>query len=154
IHALEVVGKDEKRGRGKKGGLSEYAEMLGKTKQYISQLVQPAEVAKVSSQLDTLSQLSDKAQHLVAVHALPESIWSEAVQHLLAKELSVGDMEGAAKQARKALAESAEVPDSWKEYLPAERCALAVFRGEDPNAFKRLLSRAEEFYERLKEHED
>ena len=47
-------------------GLAEYARQVGRTKQFLSQLVQAAEVAKASSQLDGLQ---DKTQHLAATGA-------------------------------------------------------------------------------------
>ena len=50
LHALDCVGKASA-GRGKKGGLAEYARKLGKSSQYLTQLVAAAEVAKSVSQL-------------------------------------------------------------------------------------------------------
>jgi site-specific DNA-methyltransferase (adenine-specific) len=80
LHALECVGRDEKRGRGKKGGLAEHAAKIGKSKQYLSQLVAAAEVAKASSQLDTLL---DKSQHLYAIHAATPALWHVIVPHMV-----------------------------------------------------------------------
>lgn len=73
LHALHCVSLSEG-GRGKKGGLSEYAGKVGRKHQYISQLVSAAKVAeKAASQL---AGLGDKTQHLSAIHALPESVWT------------------------------------------------------------------------------
>jgi hypothetical protein len=64
-------------GRGKKGGLSEYAEKVGKSKQTIHECRDAAEVAsKVSAQADGLL---DKAKHLAAIHKLPQDAWPQAV---------------------------------------------------------------------------
>jgi site-specific DNA-methyltransferase (adenine-specific) len=91
LHALECVGRDEKRGRGKKGGLAEHAAKIGKSKQYLSQLVAAAEVAKVSSQLDALL---DKAQHLHAIHSEGRrELWLSLVAALLSGGWSVADTE-------------------------------------------------------------
>jgi len=91
LHALECVGKDAKRGRGKKGGLAEHAAKIGKSKQYLSQLVAAAEVAKASSQLDTLL---DKAQHLHAIHSEERrELWPALVSALLSGGWSVADTE-------------------------------------------------------------
>ena len=86
LHALECVGK-AKAGRGKKGGLTEYAKSLGKTQGYLSQLVAAAEVAKSISQL---MDLLNKCQHLHAIHGLagkpkdgPHPHWQEVVQAML-----------------------------------------------------------------------
>ncbi len=87
LHALDRVGKATA-GRGKKGGLSEYARKLGKSQQYLSQLVAAAEVAKSASQV---ADLLDKAKHLNAIHGLagkpkdgPHPHWPEVVQAMLA----------------------------------------------------------------------
>jgi hypothetical protein len=67
LHALKAVPK-EKGGRGKKGGLSEYAARIGKSKQYLSQLLDTARVLdSLKGQVD-LTVFLDKAQHLSAIH--------------------------------------------------------------------------------------
>lgn len=88
LHALERVGKATA-GRGKKGGLSDYARKLGKSHQYLSQLVAAAEVAKSASQL---ADLLNKTQHLYAIHAADLSLWPVIVPHML-KGWTVADTE-------------------------------------------------------------
>lgn len=88
LHALERVGKATA-GRGKKGGLAEYARKLGKGAPYLSQLVAAAAVAKSFSQLNDLL---GKAQHLYAIHAADQSLWPVVVTHML-KGWSVADTE-------------------------------------------------------------
>jgi hypothetical protein len=78
IHALAVVGK-AKGGKGKKGGLSRYAELLGKSHQYLSQLVQAAEVAEAVKPATQVAGLIERAKHLCAIHALPRRMWAEMV---------------------------------------------------------------------------
>jgi len=87
LHALECVGK-AKAGRGKKGGLSDYARKIGKSSQYLTQLVAAAEVAKSVSQL---TDLLSKAQHLYAIHGLAgkpkdgrHPHWPDVVKAMLA----------------------------------------------------------------------
>jgi len=70
IHALSYVPKSTG-GRGKKGGLSEYAKALGKNQATISQLVQAARVAEKVLLEQCL--LQDKTKHLSAIHQLPTS---------------------------------------------------------------------------------
>lgn len=70
-------------GRGKKGGLSEYAERVGKSKQYVSQLKDAAEVLAANRQVD-LTVFLDRAQHLAALHKLPRACWPAAVEWLAA----------------------------------------------------------------------
>lgn len=81
LHALHCVGLSEG-GRGKRGGLQEYADLIGKSRPFVSQLVMAARVAKAVSQL---TGLDGKTQHLAAIHALPESCWPIAVQAMLDK---------------------------------------------------------------------
>jgi ParB/RepB/Spo0J family partition protein len=81
FHALNCVALSAG-GRGQKGGLSAYAERVGKSQPFISQLVKAAEVAKGIS---GLMGLETKTQHLNAIHSLPESCWPEAVQFMLDK---------------------------------------------------------------------
>lgn len=88
LHALDRVGKGTA-GRGKKSGLSDYARKLGKSSQYLTQLVAAAEVAKSVSQL---TDLLGKAQHLYAIHAADPSLWPVIVPHML-KDWTVADTE-------------------------------------------------------------
>jgi hypothetical protein len=87
LHALDRVGKASA-GRGKKGGLSDYARKIGKSQPYLSQLVSAAEVAKSISQL---MDLLNKTQHLNAIHGLagkpkdgPHPHWPDVVKAMLA----------------------------------------------------------------------
>jgi ParB/RepB/Spo0J family partition protein len=88
LHALDRVGKGIA-GRGKKGGLSDYARKLGKSSQYLTQLVAAAEVAKSVSQL---TDLLGKAQHLYAIHSADHLLWPVIVPHML-KGWSAADTE-------------------------------------------------------------
>ncbi len=74
-------------GRGNKGGLSAYAERVGRAKQTVSELVNAARVA-VKCPVDR-TVLHDKTQDLSAIHALPESLWPMAVERMMAQGLQV-----------------------------------------------------------------
>ncbi len=91
IHALKAVPL-EKGGRGKKGGLSEYAEKLGRTKRAIIDLRLGAEVLIKSGKLT--SQFLGKATHLAAIHDLPPDLWPGAVASI--GKMSVAEVEAAA----------------------------------------------------------
>lgn len=80
LHALHCVGLSEG-GRGKKGGLSAYAERVGKAQNTISELVNAARVV-VKVSVDRYV-LHNKTQHLAAIHALPESVWPAAVDAMV-----------------------------------------------------------------------
>ncbi len=68
------------------GGLSAYAEKLGKHKSTVGDLVQAARVFS-TCRVDPTGLIS-KTQHLSAIHALPESCWPAAVQIMLEKAWS------------------------------------------------------------------
>ena len=65
LHALEAV-PVAKGGRGKKGGLSEYAEKVGRVKSKITEYRQAGEVVVNCSLEGTV--FLGKAQHLAAIH--------------------------------------------------------------------------------------
>jgi hypothetical protein len=74
MHALHYVEKATG-GRGQKGGLSAYAEAVGKQRPDIMTYRDGAEVAeKVKNNLQ-VSDLLKKAAHLAAIHKLPEEAW-------------------------------------------------------------------------------
>jgi len=82
LHALRAVPLGDG-GRGKKGGLSDYAKAIGKTKQYVSQLRDAATVltsVKPSTQVDSLLAA---AKHLHAIHAADPRAWPALVAALL-----------------------------------------------------------------------
>lgn len=89
IHALRAVPL-EKGGRGKKGGLSEYAERVGKGKSAITEYRQAAVVFRNCSHIPTVL-LLDKAYHLSAIHSANRPLWPMLVSALLAKGWSVED---------------------------------------------------------------
>ncbi len=95
LHALRTVQKGTA-GRGKTGGLSEYARMVHRTKQSLSLLVQAAEVYdRVSSslRLDDVAMLTTRTHHLIAIHKAPESTWATLVDGLLDHDWSVKETE-------------------------------------------------------------
>jgi len=86
MHALNCVSLAEG-GRGKKGGLSAYAEALGKSQDSISLYRKAAVVG--GNLRDVSGVLQEKVFHLSAIHSLPESCWQEAVSLMLKKEWNV-----------------------------------------------------------------
>ena len=73
-HALQYVAK-AKGGRGQKGGLSEYAERIGR---HAGLLTDYRNAAAVAETLHSSEGLLDKAKHLAAIHKLPEEAWGVA----------------------------------------------------------------------------
>ncbi|ANV88864.1 hypothetical protein [Picosynechococcus sp. PCC 7117] len=75
-------------GRGKKGGLSEYAEKVGKSKSKFSEYKNGAEVYEKCSHVGTVSDLLDKARHLSHIHKTPSQYWQQLTELLIE---AVGD---------------------------------------------------------------
>ncbi len=88
IHAFEAVPLS-KGGRGKKGGLSEYAEKIGRTQGLLSQVRNAGEVAKHISHLIGLDSFLGRAQHLSAIHKLPREVWQAMAQWIVERQPSV-----------------------------------------------------------------
>lgn len=79
IHAFQAV-PVAKGGRGKKGGLSEYAGRISKDQGNLTRLRDAGEVVK-NVCIDTYLFLG-KAQHLAAIHKLPKGCWQAACEWL------------------------------------------------------------------------
>jgi hypothetical protein len=81
LHALECVDKAQgKRG----GGLTEYAKVIGKTHQAISQFRAAAEVyAELRKSTCEVKFLVNKATHLFEIHAAPSATWPMLADALL-----------------------------------------------------------------------
>lgn len=78
-------------GRGKKGGLSEYARKVGKSQDAMSLVKKAATVfAKLPSQLGGLL---NKATHLAAIHKAPQEYWQQLTELFVEKEWSVKQTE-------------------------------------------------------------
>jgi hypothetical protein len=69
-----LVTSNNQGGRGKKGGLSEYAEKVGKHKTTIGEWIKAAEVFSELNCRDipTVYQWHERAFHLTAIHKLPQ----------------------------------------------------------------------------------
>jgi site-specific DNA-methyltransferase (adenine-specific) len=91
IHAFEAVPV----ARGKKGeGLKQYAERIGKKAPDLTNYRQAGEVARnLLDQPNTfeLSRFLGKAQHLAAIHKLPQECWQAGAEWIIAKSASVKD---------------------------------------------------------------
>ncbi len=138
LHALKAVPL-ARGGKGKKGGLSEYAERIGKAPSTVSEYRSAGEVLFSLNPSVDRKVFLDKAQHLAAIHSLPRECWAEAaraigedsaakVKERVQKAIEYGNQNG--------------VTAEWNEYLPKHDCMVAVFAGTDPNNFNRLSALA------------
>ena len=144
-----------KGGRGKKGGLSAYAERVGKDPALITKYRQAAEVVTHSDKTIDLSQgFLDRAQHLAAIHALPKACWPACVEWLGKNTASVAVVQERVKKAKDFL-DKPGIDDRWKKtYLPPNDCAARVFTGERPTLFPMLSNLAADVLESLADHQD
>lgn len=111
MHALKAVPLAEG-GRGKKGGLSEYAERVGWDKSYVSLLRSAAQVA------DTVDsgqryQVMSLAKHLYEISKAPRESWPALVTALVDHEWTVADT-------RRKVQEIAryQIPEHHADWLP------------------------------------
>jgi len=88
IHAFEAVPLS-KGGRGKKGGLSEYAAKIGKKQPDVSNYRNAGEVLKHIDQPIGLDSFLGRAQHLSAIHKLPRECWQTMAQWIVERSPSV-----------------------------------------------------------------
>lgn len=91
MHVLKYVELSEG-GRGKKGGLSEYARVVGKSDNTLRPYRDAANVVKVLNFTDVRGVL-DKANHLAAIHKAPEAEWQQLVELLIERDWSLKQTE-------------------------------------------------------------
>ena len=114
IHVLKYVELSEG-GRGKKGGLSEYAKLIGKSKQTLSDNKQAATVFnKLSGQPDSLL---DKANHLYHIHKAPDRYWQQLTELLLKRSWSVKETEAIVNAVKEL-----EIPENLQELFKPNEC--------------------------------
>jgi site-specific DNA-methyltransferase (adenine-specific) len=89
IHVLKYVESSEG-GRGKKGGLSEYARAVGRSEK---RMRVNKDAAIVALNLGDVAELLDKANHLAAIHKAPEQYWQKLTELLIENEWSVKETE-------------------------------------------------------------
>lgn len=142
IHALEAIELGIG-GKGKKGGLSEYAERIGKAKGYISEIRDAAKVFKALEQTVLLRErLLDKAKHLSAIHAADEKLWPLLVKQMFKHSWTVADTEHWVTQVKQF-----KIDELWQEiFLPLEE-VITYFLDTKEFSFatvKKLVTLAEQ----------
>jgi hypothetical protein len=164
LHALECVGK-AKAGRGKKGGLSDYARKIGKDPGNVSRYRDGAEVFRaVRNHCNDTRILRDRAQHLSAIYSLagkpkdgPHPHWADVVQSMLtggeegkgwSVEKTAANVE-AANAFHESDALAARICFQWLAKLPVT-AAIACER-MTAQEVDRLVTVAGEFAEKLAE---
>jgi hypothetical protein len=85
MHLLRAVPKGQK-GRGKHGGLSEYAKRMDKPRTTLIGWMNAAEVLEAAKLSPGDGFLSDKVKHLEAIHKAPREAWRPLVERMAQKE--------------------------------------------------------------------
>lgn len=137
IHALGFVERSSG-GRGKKGGLSEYARQLAIDDSNLSKLVNAARVYQNSG---NVTEVSDRAFHLSAIHKADCQLWPILVEALIAKGWSVADTENWVGK----VAEF-QIPERWEQlFLPLADVIRHFLKTREfsPTTIKRLCAEAE-----------
>lgn len=135
IHALQLP--NEQGGRGKKGGLSEYADKIGKHRPTV---LSWRNAAKVITNVSVDRQLFlDRATHLSVIYSLSKDLWQGMCEALLANSWSVEETEKRVNDGKGYLA-AYDIPKEWQTFLPKQETAIHVATGRMTAAeVKRLL---------------
>lgn len=150
MHVLKYVELSEG-GRGKKGGLSEYAENTGKDKGNLSRWKSGALVLQ-SINCCNVTTVLDKANHLSHIHKTPSQYWQQLTELLIENEWSVKQTEEICKAIK-----DIEIPNYLQFWLSPDAAIKQTInealRGEvrTPRDIKNWVTEAEEQLENLPE---
>lgn len=150
MHALKAVPLADG-GRGKKGGLSEYAARVGRAVSGLSMLRSAAATVETLQSLEgfRIADVTDKAQHLYEISKSPRECWPTLVNELVANGWTVADTADSVKR----LAEFV-IPDQWAEWLPLGKVVerYLATREFSPRTVARLVAAAEQTTEWIDSH--
>jgi ParB/RepB/Spo0J family partition protein len=152
LHALAAV-PIAKGGRGKKGGLSEYAEKIGKDRANVTRYREAAEVFESLNPCINTQVYLDKAQHLAAIRKAPAETWGILADVLVEKQWNVADTEEIVAGVLKA---AELIPAKWQKiFLDVPSVASAIAGGaKTVGAFERLATKAAEIRVFIEEKAD
>jgi hypothetical protein len=139
IHARGAAEK-ELGGKGKKGGLSEYARAIGRSTAYVSQVRAAAEVfASVPQTLKTSKGFREKTYHLTEIYAAPEWLRPALVAKVQTEDWTV-------ESTRKAVQSVKDVPEppAWTD---REKIAAAVESAKLSSQLNGLSNKAQHLSE-------
>lgn len=122
LNALDTVEKS-KGGRGVTSELSVsgFAERIGKSKQYLSEVTQAATVFRIlSAQADSFD-ASNRTKHLTAIHSAPSPTWPMLATLLQSNDWSVKDVKAAVDRVKEV---SAAIPAWFAAPVNLEKAAM------------------------------
>ncbi len=140
LHALRAVPLAEG-GRGKKGGLTEYATRIGRDKGNVSRYRDGAEVFEaIRNCCNDTTVFLDKAQHLAAIHQADRRAWPALVAALLSKDWSVKDAENRVARVREFA-----ISERWETvFLPYDKVVERFLADEfSPRTVAHLCAQAD-----------
>lgn len=137
-HVLACV-PDGERGRGKRGGLRDYARRVGRDEGNLRRMRDGAVVFEAVQNAAILPHFIDKCYHLAAVYHAPQAAWAALAAWLVKKEKPVADVEAKVKQIAVAIK---QIPPLLANYLPADLVAVSVVRDKTPGAIAGLVEQA------------
>ncbi len=132
VHALGAVELGEVgQGRGNKGGLSEYASLVGKDKSDITRYRQGAEVLSEIKILE-YSNILDKAAHLAFIHKTPRELWFMLTEWIITPNDK--DKTPSANQTKELvkIIQKYKIPDEYIEFYPIEAIIKTYLETEQP----------------------
>lgn len=137
MHALRAVPLAEG-GRGKRGGLSEYADRLGRDKGYLSTLRSAAGVVETVG--STQHFLLDRAQHLYEISKAPHDVWPVLVDAMAQHQWTVADTKRKVDEVKRF-----DIPDIQAGWLPLDQVIGAYLTDGRPtsSAVERLVKTAD-----------
>lgn len=148
MHVLKYVELSEG-GRGKKGGLSEYASDTGKDKGNLSRWKSGALVLQAINCCHVTTVL-DKANHLSHIHKTPSQYWQQLTELLIENEWSVKQTEEICKAVK-----SIDIPKHFQEWLPPDKYIKKTIsealsgKIRTPRDIENWVKTAQEIYDRL-----
>lgn len=142
MHALRAVPLAAG-GRGQRGGLSEYADRLGRDKSYVSLLRAAADVLQTVD-LSQRFALVDRAKHLYEISKAPRAAWPVLIEHALAHEWTVADANHHVQRVRQF-----EIPDEWHWWLDPTAVTKRYLDTKEfaPKTVERLIAAATQVHE-------
>lgn len=152
IHAFKAVPLQ------KNGGLSAYAQRIGKNRQYISELRNAANVVERTNKTAAQAAvLLDKAKHLAAIHSAPESLWETLVKSMLKNEWSASDTEHWVKKVNEFVTKKkgTAIDDRWVRWLPLDEIVAHFLATKEfsPATVSKLIQLAESIEATIRAYE-
>jgi DNA modification methylase len=137
LHVLKCVGGERSNGgRGKKGGIAEYARKMGKSSISYQQYVEAARVALVAKPHKHLLGLIDYTIALHIIHSAPGADWAALVEAMLA-----GKWNNLTTEQRVAAVKEFEIPEDLSDIFPREVVIARYLDGAEfaPSTLAKLV---------------